>query len=152
MAKKKTIRMLNAIKDYLTPLKVTDSFYSGPRLEKYESQRQQEASWRQILPRASRYSTETIFPDNEEAKMINDDIIKLSQLDHDRDALNLNLKSQHRLMIATLITALVAFLASCVALYTSAQNKPPVVYDKPNISVQPPVVYDKPNITVNMPQ
>lgn len=152
MAEKKTIHVLSAIKDYLTPLKAPSSFYSGPRLEKYESQRQQEASWRQISPSPSRYATETILPNNDEAKMINDDKLKLSQLDQDREALNLNLKSQHRLMIATLLTALVALISSCVALVISAQSKPPVVYDKPNISVQPPVVYDKPNITVDMPR
>ncbi len=58
--------------------------------------------------------------------------IELSRLKQDREATNLNLKAQHRLMIATLILALVAVVAIITSIVIAIHSKPIIlrVYPK----------------------
>jgi len=53
--------------------------------------------------------------------------IELTKLKQERDAINLNLKSQHKIMIATLLTAFAAVVSAVIALIISIHQKPPVV-------------------------
>lgn len=146
MAKKRLTRLRTIVQEFLaTPASSspTKGFYMGPKLEPYETQRYQEMANR---PYASRYYQDTPIPDNDETEKMNKDRIeieKLSQtndaLTQSREALDLTLRSQHRLLIATLVTAMAAILAalisSAAALIVAFHSKPPVVYVRPNIIV-----------------
>jgi hypothetical protein len=146
MAKKRSKRLRAALKKFLTaptPTTSSKSFYMGPKLEPYLTQRYQEMANR---PYASRYYQDTPIPDNDETEKMNRDIVeieKLSQandaLTQSREALDLTLHSQHKLLIATLVTAMAAILAalisSAAALIVAFHSKPPVVYVRPNIIV-----------------
>lgn len=103
---------------------------------------------------ASRHSRVDAVPSDDEVDKINRDRLeqaKLSQayegMAQSGEALNLTLKSQHRLLIATLITALVALIVGIISLV----NKPPVInVESPNVNVKPPTVnVQPPNVYVN---
>jgi hypothetical protein len=160
MAKKKLRRALSAIKAYLTPLQTPEGsndngFRLGSTLEPYSTRRAQIAQANP--PRLSRHSPVEIIPSDDEVERINrerQEQAKLNQayeqMAQDRLAQNLNLKSQHKLLIATLITALVALISAFVAIGISLRSKPPVVnVQSPSVNVQPPDVTVKPNIIVN---
>ena len=108
----------------------------------------------------SRYSQETPIPSDDEVDRINRDRLeqaKISQayeaMAQSNESLDLNLKSQHKLLIATLITALVALISSLTAIGISLSSKPPVInVESPNVNVQPPDINLKPNIIVNESQ
>lgn len=156
MAKKKTRSRFNAIRNFFTPLqsRQTDDnyFHLGPTLEPYSTQRQQMA---QNSPRTvSRHSSYDFVPSDDEVEKINRDRLeqaKLSQtyeeMAQSSEALNLTLKSQHRLLVATLITALVALIVGVISLV----NKPPVVnVQQPSVNIQPPTVnVQPPDIHIN---
>lgn len=124
---RKKLRLFNTIKEYLAEPKterLNNSYNPGPRLEPYSTQRHQEALW------DSRHRYEEIIPSDDEVDKINRDRIeqaKLSQgydmLAQSTEALNLTLKSQHKLLIATLITALVALFVGIMSLI----DKPPTI-------------------------
>lgn len=133
MAKKRFKRLARVVKEYLAPLKPSSSnYYMGPTLEPYSSQRQQETSNRL---RASRHYVEVPVPTDTEVENINRDRLEQAKLMQDKEALDLTLRSQHKILIATLITALVAILTSLIALTISLHNKAPTVYVKPNIII-----------------
>lgn len=133
MAKGHFKRVARAVKVYLTPLTPSSgNYYVGPTLEPYSTQRQRETS---NAYRASRHYQEVPVPGDEEVERINRDRLEQAKLIQDKEALNLTLRSQHKLLIATLITALVAILTSLIALVISLHNKPPTVYVKPSITV-----------------
>lgn len=145
MALKKILRLLLTIKDFLTPLRAPKDFV-GPTLEPYSSQRQRSTY---NTPRhVGRSYVEQPIASDEEVAQINRDRLERAKLDQDKEVLNLNLRSQHKVIIATLITAMVALLYGVLALFISLQSKPPVVYVKPNIVNQSPKVDVKPNIIV----
>lgn len=148
MTKKKPNRVLKAIKDFLTPLQTKQAddrrFHLGPTLEPYSTQRYQLAQ--NDAYRFFRHRLDEPIPSDEEVDRINRDRIeqaKLSQayeaMAQSAETLNLTLKSQHRLLIATLITALIALIVGVISLF----NKPPVV------NIAPPVVNVEP-ATVNV--
>jgi hypothetical protein len=140
MAKMRLRKSLNTLKNFFTPLQSQkaddDHFRLGPTLEPYSTQRQQMA---QSSPHTvSRHSSREFVPSDDEVERMNRDRLeqaKLSQtyeqIAQSREALNLTLKSQQRLLVATLITALVALIVGIISLV----NKPPVV------NVQPPDVH-----------
>jgi len=141
MTKKKLSGAFKRIRKSLTPLQSSPQedyrFNFGPTLEPYSTQRYQTAQ-------SYRYRSgfDDPVPSNDEVDKINRDQLekaKLSQayeaMGQSKEALNLTLKSQHRLLIATLITALVALIVGVISLF----NKPPVV------NIQPPEV--KVNVT-----
>lgn len=59
--------------------------------------------------------------------------LEIAKLAQEKDAIDKNLKAQHRVMIATLAAVVVALLSSIVALIIALSSKPPVV----NIQVPP---------------
>jgi hypothetical protein len=59
--------------------------------------------------------------------------LEMAKLDQERDIANANLKAQHKIMIATLITALIALLSSGIAVVIALHNKPPIVNVRPNV-------------------
>lgn len=134
MAKKRFKRAVRAVKEYLAPLKQSSgNYYLGPTLEPYSSQRQQQESSRYRT--ASRHYVDVPVPTDEEVENINRDRLEQAKLMQDKEALDLTLRSQHKILIATLITALVAILTSLIALAISLHNKAPTVYVKPNIII-----------------
>ncbi len=160
MAKGGLRRKLNAIKEFLTPLKSSQQstgydFHLGPTLEPYSTQRSQMAQTARIASRDSRFEP---VPSDGEVDKINRDRLeqaKLSQayeeMAQSREAQDLSLKSQHKLLIATLITALVALISAVTAIAISLNNKPPIVnVESPSVSVKPPDVTVKPNVIINM--
>ena len=146
--------MFRRIKKYFAPLqssKDDNRFNFGPTLEQYSTQRYQTAQTYIV----SRHSRDDPIPSNDEVEKINRDLMeqaKLAQaykgLAQSREALDLTLKSQHRLLIATLITALVALVVGIISLF----NKPPVVnIAPPVVNVQPPTVnVQPPDVNVNV--
>lgn len=153
---KKIVRKLSAIRNFLTPLQVRppddDHFLSTPTLEPYSTERRLMAQ--HSSSPASRHSSDQFPPSDEEVEKINRDRLekaKLSQtykeMAQSSEALNLTLKSQHRLLVATLITALVALIVGVISLF----NKPPIVnVRQPSVNIQPPVVnVQPPDIYVN---
>jgi hypothetical protein len=134
MAKTRGKMTIKAVKEYLTPLKQSSgNYYLGPTLEPYSSQRQQESS--SSYSRGSRHYVEVPVPTDEEVQNINRDRLEQAKLMQDKESLDLTLRSQHKILIATLITALVAILTSLIALTISLHNKAPTVYVKPNIKI-----------------
>lgn len=140
MAKKRLLDRFNAIRSFLTSLQSrhTNDNYFGlePTLEPYSTERQQMAKNSPLT--VSRRRGIEATPSDKEVERINRDRLeqaKLSQtyegMTQSREALNLTLKSQHKLLVATLITALVALIVGVISLV----NKPPAV------NVQPPVVH-----------
>lgn len=53
--------------------------------------------------------------------------IEVARLEQERDAINKNLKAQHRIMIATLILAFVAVISTIVAVIIALTANPPTV-------------------------
>jgi len=134
MAKKRLKRLTKIIKEYLTPIKSSSgNYYFGPTLEPYSSQRQQQESNR--VRTASRHYVDVPVPTDEEVENINRDRLEQAKLMQDKESLDLTLRSQHKILIATLITALVAILTSLIALTISLHSKAPTVYVKPNIII-----------------
>lgn len=132
MARKKTHRLLQSVKDFLTPLRAPRDFI-GPTLEPYSSQRQQPTY---NTPRhVGRGYVEQPIPSDEEVSQINRDRLERAKLYQDKEALDLNLRSQHKIIIATLITAMVALVSAVLALFIALHSKPPVVYVKPSVIV-----------------
>jgi hypothetical protein len=72
----------------------------------------------------------------EEIERRNNRRLEVARLEQDRDAINKNLKAQHRVMIATLITALVALISAGTAIVIAFHSKPPVVYVRPNVIIK----------------
>lgn len=143
MARKKNKRTLQSIKNFLTPLRAPTD-YLGPTLEPYSSQRQ---ALTYNTPRhVGRNYVEPPIPSDDEVSQINRDRLERTRLAQDREALDLNLMSQHKVIVATLITTMVALASAVLALFIALHNKPPVVYVKPNIINQAPKVDVKPNI------
>ena len=134
MAKRRFKRLVKVIKEYLTPLKPSPgNYYLGPTLEPYSSQRQQDTSNRYRA--SSRNYVDVPIPTDEEVEHINRDRLEQAKLMNDKEALDLTLRSQHKILVATLITALVAILTSLIALTISLHSKAPTVYVKPNIII-----------------
>lgn len=73
---------------------------------------------------------------DDEVHRRNERRLELMRLDQERDAVNKNLKAQHRLMVVTVLTALVALLSSTVAVYASLHSKPPIVNVTPHVIVK----------------
>jgi hypothetical protein len=145
MANKKTRRLLQSLKDFLTPLQAPRDFL-GPILEPYSSQRQRSSL---TTPRqVGRNYVEVPVPSDDEVSQINRDRLERAKLDQDKEALDLNLRSQHKIIVATLITAMVALISAVLALFIALHSKPPVVYVQPNIINKSPIVDVKPNIIV----
>lgn len=137
MAKKKAksfTRVIKVIKEYLSPEEPKPSGYDfGPTLEPYSTQRLQSSDSYRV---ASRHYADTPVPDDEEVARINRDRLEQAKLIQDKEALRLTLRSQHKLLIATLITALVALISSLTAIIISLHNKPATVYVRPEIVVK----------------
>jgi hypothetical protein len=145
MARKKTSHLLKSIKSFLLPLRASND-YLGPTLEPYSSQRQPPTY---NTPRhVGRNYVEPPIPSNDEVSQINRDRLERARLSQEKEALDLNLMSQHKVIIATLITAMVALVSAVIAIFIALYSKPPVVYVKPNIVNQSPKVEVKPNIIV----
>jgi hypothetical protein len=155
MAKKKLWNIFRRIKEPLKPLQSSSQedyrFNFGPTLEQYSFQRYQAAQ----TYATSRRSLDEPTPSDDVVERMNrerQEQAKLSQayeqMAQSREALNLTLKSQHRLLIATLITALVALIVGVISLF----NKPPVVnIAPPVVNVQPPTVnVQPPDVKVNI--
>ena len=133
---KKLEKARKLIKSYLTPLKSKRSgesyFRLGPALEPYSTERSRKAL---TNPKPiSRHSIDLPEPSDKEVERINKDRLeqaKLSQvyeqMDKSNEALDLNLMSQHKLLVATLITALIALFSSLSAIFISLNTKPPVI-------------------------
>jgi hypothetical protein len=146
--KKKLRSSFKKIRASLSPLQLEEDrdFVSrlGPMMEPYAMQRLNMGRSSGTIPR---YGDDYV-PSNDEVDKINRDkheLAKLNQsyeaMDQSARALNLTLKSQHRLLVATLITALVALVVGIISLF----NKPPVVNVTPPVAnVQPPTVNVQP--------
>lgn len=143
MTKKRLQNIFNVIKKFFTPLKshqIDDNYFRlGPKLEPYATQRRIETG-RTGVRVVSRRSIDEFIPSDDEVEKINRGRLeqaKLSQTYEEmaqaREALNLTLNSQHRLLIATLLTALVALIVGIISL----NNKPP------EINIQLPDAYVK---------
>lgn len=142
MAKKKWQDMFKRIRTSLAPLQASERddyrFNFGPTLEPYSTERHQMA---QTYVTSRRRSDDPV-PSDDEVDRINKNRLeqaKLSQayegMAQAREALNLTLRSQHRLLIATLLAALVALIVGVISLF----DKPPVVnIAPPAVNVQPP--------------
>jgi len=116
MARKRLKSYWKSLKNFLTPLE--SSGYS-PQLEQYMSQR---IHYEYVID-------EHILTDDEVAR-INRERIEVARLAQDKDAINKNLKAQHRLVIATLITACAATLSAIIAIIISLHSKSPIVMVK----------------------
>ena len=151
----------NAIKEFLSPLQSSErkkkGLFDGPNLELYSIQR-----WMpdMFIKAVSRNALDLPIPSDDQVDKINRDRIEQAkiaqtyeQLDQSSEALNLNLKSQHRLLIATLLTSSVALISALTAMVISLNTKPPIVNIQPPIvNVQPPDVTVKPSIIVEADQ
>jgi hypothetical protein len=119
MAKNWIKRSLRATKGYFSVPQASP--WRAVTLEEYSTQRMQNAQ-QSGLPRYPEN-----IPNDQEVERINREKLEIERLDQDRESLNLNLKAQHRIMIATLITALVALISAAAAIYISLHTKPSVV-------------------------
>lgn len=143
--KKNLPQPLKTVKEFLAPPpeQKTDNYRyrTGPILEPYPSERYQQMS--QMDPRAAlRREHDHPVLSLEEAAQKNNESIEIAKIDQSYVAMvqaaqsqNLMLKSQHKLLIATLITSLVALIVGIISLV----DEPPVV------NIQPPEV--KVNVT-----
>lgn len=107
---------------------------------------------------AARSVTETLtarITVSEQQHRRNIEKIEIAKLSQDRESINHNLKAQHRLMIATLITAVIALLSSSVAVFISINSKPPTVNiaptPVPDVNVTIPLEKSVPEEAVSSP-
>ncbi len=71
-----------------------------------------------------------IFDKPEDVARRNIEKLEVAKLEQDRDAVNKNLRAQHRLMLAALAAVVVAILSSIVAVIIALHTKAPTVIIK----------------------
>lgn len=71
--------------------------------------------------------------EGEERYRNNMEEIELVRLEQDRDATDKNLMAQYRLMVATLIAALIALFAAVAAIYISVHSKALTIVVRPRL-------------------
>jgi hypothetical protein len=97
-------KLLKRIKNFLTPLEAEDI---KPRVSD---------SWINKTLSAMTYAVLPYNPDPEEQHREHMESIAIAELEQSKDALKKNLKAQHRIMIATLILAVVAVISTLSAI------------------------------------